>query len=147
MDAEKKAVLDDLYLLDGTVTVPEDPTVTVLVMQRRFFHEALAKIHNEADAENKAFLAEFSAKADDVIAAVEKTEQLRKEMLLEVLQSNEETITSIEERVQGSVSQRVQVEARQTESLTLALHQKFMKWILVMLGSAIVIQVILFMLK
>lgn len=48
-----------------------------------------------------------------MIAAVEKTEKLRKDMLLEVLQSNEDTIAGIEERVQGSVSARLQNEARQ----------------------------------
>lgn len=112
-DEEIQSVIDDAFLVNGCNLVSDDEYVAVLVMQRRFFNKAVNRLLNQTTSARVTFLTDFNAKADEVIAAVEKVEKLRKDMLLEVLQSNEDAIAGIEERVQGSVSARLQNEARQ----------------------------------
>ncbi|WP_239423858.1 hypothetical protein [Snodgrassella communis] len=99
MDAEIKRIINKVFETTGVKLDPTDPLVAVLLMQYSYFDDAVSKLKTEQQESYEDYLRQFTAKADELINAVNRLETNRQAMLLELLQKNEELANQNEERV------------------------------------------------
>lgn len=99
MDAEIKRIINKVFETTGVKLDPTDPLVAVLLMQYSYFDDAVSKLKIEQQESYEDYLRQFTAKADELINAVNRLETNRQAMLLELLQKNEELANQNEERV------------------------------------------------
>ncbi|PIT60780.1 hypothetical protein [Snodgrassella alvi] len=122
MDAEIKRIINKVFETTGVKLDRTDPLIAVLLMQYSYFDDAAAKLKIEQQEAYDAYLEQFKAKADELIDAVNRLEQNRQAMLLELLQKNEELVNQNEERVYARLKANLDNVSTNRREITFGLH-------------------------
>lgn len=132
MDAEIKRIINGVFEATGVKLEPNDPLVAVLLLQYSFFNDAVNKLRTEQLEMNTGFINQFNDKADALMIAVNRLEENRKAMLLELLHKNDEAISQVEDRVYARISPRLDSQIQEPERLLYAIGKWFVVTILIL---------------
>lgn len=121
-------VIQNAYEINRTVLTEDDPFTAVLVAQRLYFNRAITALQADNLRQKKIFIERFKEQADKVMQAVDKTERLRKEMIIELLSAHQTTADEAEKRIYTGLTTRYEQTIQQMamEQNTLSIKLKYL---------------------
>ncbi|MDF7675998.1 hypothetical protein PT286_04520 [Neisseriaceae bacterium ESL0693] len=107
MNDQVKSVINDVFQITGEKINEDDPLITEFLMNRHFFETEISKLKLNDAAEREEFLSAFSKMVQELSAKVDQVEQLRKQLLLELLQKNQDIQAESAEKIYGRVGHKL----------------------------------------
>lgn len=120
-EAEIRQMIADVMRDTGIRIDVDDPIVAMLFAQKRELAKFLQQSSDEQTAQREQFLADFQVHAQNIIAAADELKTQKQHLVAELLQANAKERNEIEQRLFGSISQRVQKQF-ETQANDLAQH-------------------------
>lgn len=99
-------VIQAAFAVNKTILTEDDPMTAALVLQMHRFDKAIKTLQLRDFRNQRIFADKFKTEADKIMNAVEKTEQLRKEMLIELLSAHQSAVDEAEKRIYSSLLTR-----------------------------------------
>lgn len=112
MENKPAEIVAEVFRHSGTRLTEDDPIVVMLMMQDQSFRQAFDAFAEQQTEERLVFLEELSVREGNITAAAAKLEKYREQLLAELAQYANGQIAEAEQKIYGSVSQRI---ARDTE--------------------------------
>lgn len=120
-EAEIRQMIVDVMRDTGIRIDADDPIVAMLFAQKRELAKFLQQSSDEQTAQRKQFLDDFQVHAQNIIAASEELKTQKQHLVAELLQANAKERNEIEQKLFGSISQRIQKQF-ETQANDLAQH-------------------------
>lgn len=103
---EVQKLLVELYDLTGYKMTADDPTIAMILIQRREMAELVAQ-HQE---QQQFFLDELTKKANAIVGSADTFEQQKKFVLQEILHTNTQELAQMESKLFAQISKRTQTQ-------------------------------------
>lgn len=149
LEDEIRQIIADVMCDTGIRIDADDPIVAMLFAQKRELAKFLQQSSDEQTAQRERFLAEFKTLSDGIITAAAELQNQKQQMVAELMQANANDRAEIEQKLFGSISQRVQTQF-QAQAIELAkyisgsLKMGVMVWAVVQM---LIFAVMIFLLK
>lgn len=132
-ESEIRQMIADVMRDTGIRIDADDPVIAVLFAQKRELAQFLQQSSDEQTAQRQQFLADFQSHAKNIITAADELKTQKQHLLAELLQAHAKERSEIEQKLFGSISQRVQkqFEAQAndlTERISGSLKMVVMAW-------------------
>ena len=101
---EVQKLLVELYDLTGYKMTADDPTIAMILIQRREMAELVA----QHQAQQQFFLDELTKKANAIVGSADTFEQQKKFVLQEILHTNTQELAQMESKMFTQISKRAQ---------------------------------------
>ncbi len=112
-------LIAEVFALTGVKLTSDDPVVAVLLMQRQSMQTALQDFQKSQDGARKAFLHQLANHEQSITNAAAELKTYRQQILTELLQKTDLQQAEIEERLFGSINQRVNKNTEQLNQVFL----------------------------
>ena len=109
-EAEIRQMIADVMCDTGIRIDADDPIVAMLFAQKRELAQFLQQSSNEQNAQHERFLADFQTHSESIITAAAELQSQKQELLASSLQANAQDRAEMEQKLFGSISQRVQAQ-------------------------------------
>lgn len=109
-EAEIRQMIADVMCDTGIRIDADDPIVAMLFAQKRELAQFLQQSSNEQNAQHERFLADFQTHSESIITAAAELQSQKQELLASLLQANAQDRAEMEQKLFGSISQRVQAQ-------------------------------------
>ena len=109
-EAEIRQMIADVMCDTGIRIDADDPIVAMLFAQKRELAQFLQQSSNEQNAQHERFLADFQTHFESNITAAAELQSQKQELLASLLQANAQDRAEMEQKLFGSISQRVQAQ-------------------------------------
>lgn len=109
-EAEIRQMIADVMRDTGIRIDADDPIVAMLFAQKRELAQFLQQSSNEQNAQHERFLADFQTHSESIITAAAELQSQKQELLASLLQANAQDRAEMEQKLFGSISQRVQAQ-------------------------------------
>ncbi|WII91870.1 transcriptional regulator [Kingella negevensis] len=120
-EAEIRQLIADVMRDTGIRIDADDPIVAMLFAQKRELAKFLQQSSDEQTAQHQRFLADFKTLSDGIITAAAELQNQKQQMVAELMQANANDRAEIEQKLFGSISQRIQTQF-QAQAAELAKH-------------------------
>ncbi|HEZ0454587.1 TPA: transcriptional regulator [Neisseria meningitidis] len=120
-ETEIRQLIADVMLDTGIRIDADDPIVAMLFAQKRELAQFLQQSDDEQNAQRERFLADFQTHSESIITAAAELQSQKQELLASLLQANAQDRAEMEQKLFGSISQRVQTQF-QAQATELAKH-------------------------
>ena len=109
-----EGIIAEVFAVTGVKLTADDPIVAVLLMQQQSIQTALQSFERQQDDARAAFLHQLAIHEQSITEAAAELKTYRQQILTELLQQTDLQQAEIEERLFGSINQRV---SKNTEQL------------------------------
>ncbi len=106
-EAEIRQIIADVMRDTGIRIDHDDPIVAMLFAQKRELAQFLQQSNEAQNAQRERFLADFETHSAQIIAATNELQSQKQQILAELLQSNAKDRDEMEQKLFGSISQRL----------------------------------------
>lgn len=121
LEDEIRQIIADVMRDTGIRIDTDDPIVAMLFAQKRELAKFLQQSSDEQTAQRERFLADFKTLSDGIITAAAELQNQKQQMVAELMQANANDRAEIEQKLFGSISQRIQTQF-QAQAAELAKH-------------------------
>ena len=134
MENKPAEIVAEVFRHSGTRLTEDDPIVVMLMMQDQSFRQAFDAFARQQTEERLVFLEELSVREGNITAAAAKLEKYREQLLAELAQYANGQIAEAEQKIYGSVSQRI---ARDTEEANERLVKRLERLVVCTMAAAL----------
>ena len=139
MENKASEVIAEVFRHSGTRLTEDDPIVVMLLMQEQSIRQAFDTFAEQQAEERLAFLEELEVREGNISAAAAKLEKYREQLLAELAQYANGQIAEAEQKIYGSVSQRI---ARDTEEANGRLVKRLERLVVCTMAAALAVLLI-----
>ncbi|EGY62654.1 MULTISPECIES: hypothetical protein [Neisseria] len=139
MENKPAEIVAEVFRHSGTRLTEDDPIVVMLMMQDQSFRQAFDAFARQQTEERLVFLEELSVREGNITAAAAKLEKYREQLLAELAQYANGQIAEAEQKIYGSVSQRI---ARDTEEANERLVKRLERLVVCTMAAALAVLLI-----
>ena len=139
MENKPAEIVAEVFRHSGTRLTEDDPIVVMLMMQDQSFRQAFDAFARQQTEERLVFLEELSVREGNITAAAAKLEKYREQLLAELAQYANGQIAEAEQKIYGSVSQRI---ARDTEEANGRLVKRLERLVVCTMAAALAVLLI-----
>ena len=139
MENKPAEIVAEVFRHSGTRLTEDDPIVVMLMMQDQSFRQAFDAFAEQQTEERLVFLEELSVREGNITAAAAKLEKYREQLLAELAQYANGQIAEAEQKIYGSVSQRI---ARDTEEANERLVKRLEQLVVCTMAAALAVLLI-----
>ena len=139
MENKPTEIVAEVFRHSGTRLTEDDPIVVMLMMQDQSFRQAFDAFAGQQTEERLVFLEELSVREGNITAAAAKLEKYREQLLAELAQYANGQIAEAEQKIYGSVSQRI---ARDTEEANERLVKRLERLVVCTMAAALAVLLI-----
>lgn len=139
MENKPAEIVAEVFRHSGTRLTEDDPIVVMLMMQDQSFRQAFDAFAGQQTEERLVFLEELSVREGNITAAAAKLEKYREQLLAELAQYANGQIAKAEQKIYGSVSQRI---ARDTEEANERLVKRLERLVVCTMAAALAVLLI-----
>lgn len=139
MENKPAEIVAEVFRHSGTRLTEDDPIVVMLMMQDQSFRQAFDAFAGQQTEERLVFLEELSVREGNITAAAAKLEKYREQLLAELAQYANGQIAEAEQKIYGSVSQRI---ARDTEEANERLAKRLERLVVCTMAAALAVLLI-----
>ena len=139
MENKPAEIVAEVFRHSGTRLTEDDPIVVMLMMQDQSFRQAFDAFARQQTEERLVFLEELSVREGNITAAAAKLEKYREQLLAELAQYANGQIAEAEQKIYGSVSQRI---ARDTEEANERLVKRLEQLVVCTMAAALAVLLI-----
>ena len=139
MENKPAEIVPEVFRHSGTRLTEDDPIVVMLMMQDQSFRQAFDAFARQQTEERLVFLEELSVREGNITAAAAKLEKYREQLLAELAQYANGQIAEAEQKIYGSVSQRI---ARDTEEANERLVKRLERLVVCTMAAALAVLLI-----
>lgn len=139
MENKPAEIVAEVFRHSGTRLTEDDPIVVMLMMQDQSFRQAFDAFAGQQTEERLVFLEELSVREGNITAAAAKLEKYREQLLAELAQYANGQIAEAEQKIYGSVSQRI---ARDTEEANERLVKRLERLVVCTMAAALAVLLI-----
>ena len=139
MENKPAEIVAEVFRHSGTLLTEDDPIVVMLMMQDQSFRQAFDAFARQQTEERLVFLEELSVREGNITAAAAKLEKYREQLLAELAQYANGQIAEAEQKIYGSVSQRI---ARDTEEANERLVKRLERLVVCTMAAALAVLLI-----
>ena len=139
MENKPAEIVAEVFRHSGTRVTEDDPIVVMLMMQDQSFRQAFDAFAEQQTEERLVFLEELSVREGNITAAAAKLEKYREQLLAELAQYANGQIAEAEQKIYGSVSQRI---ARDTEEANERLVKRLERLVVCTMAAALAVLLI-----
>jgi putative tropomyosin alpha-3 chain len=139
MENKPAEIVAEVFRHSGTRVTEDDPIVVMLMMQDQSFRQAFDAFAGQQTEERLVFLEELSVREGNITAAAAKLEKYREQLLAELAQYANGQIAEAEQKIYGSVSQRI---ARDTEEANERLVKRLERLVVCTMAAALAVLLI-----
>ncbi|WP_146736477.1 hypothetical protein [Neisseria sicca] len=139
MENKPAEIVAEVFRHSGTRLTEDDPIVVMLMMQDQSFRQAFDAFAGQQTEERMVFLEELSVREGNITAAAAKLEKYREQLLAELAQYANGQIAEAEQKIYGSVSQRI---ARDTEEANERLVKRLERLVVCTMAAALAVLLI-----
>lgn len=139
MENKPAEIVAEVFRHSGTRLTEDDPIVVMLMMQDQSFRQAFDAFAGQQTEERMVFLEELSVREGNITAAAAKLEKYREQLLAELAQYANGQIAEAEQKIYGSVSQRI---ARDTEEANERLIKRLERLVVCTMAAALAVLLI-----
>ncbi len=139
MENKPAEIVAEVFRHSGTRLTEDDPIVVMLMMQDQSFRQAFDAFAEQQTEERLVFLEELSVREGNITAAAAKLEKYREQLLAELAQYANGQIAEAEQKIYGSVSQRI---ARDTEEANERLVKRLERLVVCTMAAALAVLLI-----
>lgn len=139
MENKPAEIVAEVFRHSGTRLTEDDPIVVMLMMQDQSFRQAFDAFAVQQTEERLVFLEELSVREGNITAAAAKLEKYREQLLAELAQYANGQIAEAEQKIYGSVSQRI---ARDTEEANERLVKRLERLVVCTMAAALAVLLI-----
>lgn len=139
MENKPAEIVAEVFRHSGTRLTEDDPIVVMLMMQDQSFRQAFDAFAGQQTEERMVFLEELSVREGNITAAAAKLEKYREQLLAELAQYANGQIAEAEQKIYGSVSQRI---ARDTEEANERLVKRLERLVVCTMVAALAVLLI-----
>ena len=139
MENKPAEIVAEVFRHSGTRLTEDDPIVVMLMMQDQSFRQAFDAFARQQTEERLVFLEELSVREGNITAAASKLEKYREQLLAELAQYANGQIAESEQKIYGSVSQRI---ARDTEEANGRLVKRLERLVVCTMAAALAVLLI-----
>lgn len=139
MENKPAEIVAEVFRHSGTRLTEDDPIVVMLMMQDQSFRQAFDAFAEQQTEERLVFLEELSVREGNITAAAAKLEKYREQLLAELAQYANGQIAEAEQKIYGSVSQRI---ARGTEEANERLVKRLEQLVVCTMAAALAVLLI-----
>ena len=139
MENKPAEIVAEVFRHSGTRLTEDDPIVVMLMMQDQSFRQAFDAFAGQQTEERLVFLEELSVREGNITAAAAKLEKYREQLLAELAQYANGQIAEAEQKIYGSVSQRI---ARDTEEANERLVKRLERLVVCTMAAALAVVLI-----
>lgn len=139
MENKPAEIVAEVFRHSGTRLTEDDPIVVMLMMQDQSFRQAFDAFAGQQTEERLVFLEELSVREGNITAAAAKLEKYREQLLAELAQYANGQIAESEQKIYGSVSQRI---ARDTEEANERLVKRLERLVVCTMAAALAVLLI-----
>lgn len=139
MENKPAEIVAEVFRHSGTRLTEDDPIVVMLMMQDQSFRQAFDAFAGQQTEERLVFLEELSVRESNITAAAAKLEKYREQLLAELAQYANGQIAEAEQKIYGSVSQRI---ARDTEEANERLVKRLERLVVCTMAAALAVLLI-----
>ena len=139
MENKPAEIVAEVFRHSGTRLTEDDPIVVMLMMQDQSFRQAFDAFARQQTEERLVFLEELSVREGNITAAAAKLEKCREQLLAELAQYANGQIAEAEQKIYGSVSQRI---ARDTEEANERLVKRLERLVVCTMAAALAVLLI-----
>ena len=139
MENKPAEIVAEVFQHSGTRLTEDDPIVVMLMMQDQSFRQAFDAFAEQQTEERLVFLEELSVREGNITAAAAKLEKYREQLLAELAQYANGQIAEAEQKIYGSVSQRI---ARDTEEANERMVKRLEQLVVCTMAAALAVLLI-----
>ena len=139
MENKPAEIVAEVFRHSGTRLTEDDPIVVMLMMQDQSCRQAFDAFARQQTEERLVFLEELSVREGNITAAAAKLEKYREQLLAELAQYANGQIAEAEQKIYGSVSQRI---ARDTEEANERLVKRLERLVVCTMAAALAVLLI-----
>ena len=139
MENKPAEIVAEVFRHSGTRLTEDDPIVVMLMMQDQSFRQAFDAFAGQQTEERLVFLEELSVREGNITAGAAKLEKYREQLLAELAQYANGQIAEAEQKIYGSVSQRI---ARDTEEANERLVKRLERLVVCTMAAALAVLLI-----
>nr|WP_314107039.1 hypothetical protein [uncultured Neisseria sp.] len=139
MENKPAEIVAEVFRHSGTRLTEDDPIVVMLMMQDQSFRQAFDAFAEQQTEERLVFLEELSVREGNITAAAAKLEKYREQLLAELAQYANGQIAEAEQKIYGSVSQRI---ARDTEEANERMVKRLERLVVCTMAAALAVLLI-----
>ena len=139
MENKPAEIVAEVFRHSGTRLTEDDPIVVMLMMQDQSFRQAFDAFAGQQTEERMVFLEELFVREGNITAAAAKLEKYREQLLAELAQYANGQIAEAEQKIYGSVSQRI---ARDTEEANERLVKRLERLVVCTMAAALAVLLI-----
>lgn len=139
MENKPAEIVAEVFRHSGTRLTEDDPIVVMLMMQDQSFRQAFDAFAEQQTEERLVFLEELSVREGNITAAAAKLEKYRVQLLAELAQYANGQIAEAEQKIYGSVSQRI---ARDTEEANERMVKRLEQLVVCTMAAALAVLLI-----
>lgn len=139
MENKPAEIVAEVFRHSGTRLTEDDPIVVMLMMQDQSFRQAFDAFARQQTEERLVFLEELSVREGNITAAAAKLEKYREQLLAELAQYANGQIAEAEQKIYGSVSQRI---ARDAEEANERLVKRLERLVVCTMAAALAVLLI-----
>lgn len=139
MENKPAEIVAEVFRHSGTRLTEDDPIVVMLMMQDQSFRQAFDAFAEQQTEERLVFLEELSVREGNITAAAAKLEKYREQLLAELAQYANGQIAEAEQKIYGSVSQRI---ARDTEEANERMVKRLEQLVVCTMAAALAVLLI-----
>lgn len=139
MENKPAEIVAEVFRHSGMRLTEDDPIVVMLMMQDQSFRQAFDAFARQQTEERLVFLEELSVREGNITAAAAKLEKYREQLLAELAQYANGQIAEAEQKIYGSVSQRI---ARDTEEANERLVKRLERLVVCTMAAALAVLLI-----